>query len=433
MCCFLIFFAWCSELDDPSRRRLLTFVTGTGLSYQSTSTDLRNYDLGVQDEGSNCRSSYAFASTAQFEINYNIFQGNDDPNCLVKFSEQYTIDCSPVGVCHDASPARGVFASNFYQNEGHCAESEYGAYIEAQRPSCQGCSDDYKAQSSDTKIVFPFNDYETAGKIVSDNNAMHFTINIRRGWFFLSRRFPFYIGRFGRVIGQKHLTIVGQRNRRRFFILRRLAGFLVKGSFGTSWGINGYAWIPASTLRFNSARYFTYSEFDSTTTVIPSPRCPIEGVCLAPCTTDPCSCDDSVNPHCRVCHTRPGCEQCQPGYFQLDLNYPCVNCQEAFGDGCTVCNNFFGCSQCSDPFTYQRVYDEECGMWKCEPRPECPRYRRAWHLLTQSERDLYIDGFLELFPQGITFDMNEVHRINSGPAHGGTGFLPWHRYFMWEV
>ena len=69
---------------------------------------------------------------------------------------------------------------------------------------------------------------------------------------------------------------------------------------------------------------------------------------------------------------------------------------------------------------------------------ECVRYRKAWHTLTDEERLLYIDGFLELHSQGIILTMSDMHLDNFvgggfHAAHGSPAFLPWHRYYIWEV
>ena len=88
--------------------------------------------------------------------------------------------------------------------------------------------------------------------------------------------------------------------------------------------------------------------------------------CPIPCDennpNDPCGCDDLC--FCNVCHPN-GCDECLPGYFKKNYNYPCVACDESiFGVGCKFCQDFHGCGQCEDGYT--RVYDSTCELWKCQ-------------------------------------------------------------------
>ena len=66
----------------------------------------------------------------------------------------------------------------------------------------------------------------------------------------------------------------------------------------------------------------------------------------------------------------------------------------------------------------------------------CPRERRAWHLLSDSERQQYIDGYLQLSALGVLEVFREQHEriwFTSPPqAHSSSGFGPWHRYYIWE-
>jgi tyrosinase len=67
---------------------------------------------------------------------------------------------------------------------------------------------------------------------------------------------------------------------------------------------------------------------------------------------------------------------------------------------------------------------------------ECKRHRKPWHKLTNAERMLYINGWLYLHQNGqIPTELSNIHATsyNSAQAHGGSGFLPWHRYFLWEI
>ena len=64
------------------------------------------------------------------------------------------------------------------------------------------------------------------------------------------------------------------------------------------------------------------------------------------------------------------------------------------------------------------------------PPPNCPRIRKEWNTATQAERDLYINGMLELANAGrlSIFTQQHGHLVAEDQAHGTSGFLPWHRY-----
>ena len=65
--------------------------------------------------------------------------------------------------------------------------------------------------------------------------------------------------------------------------------------------------------------------------------------------------------------------------------------------------------------------------------------RKDWHDCTKEERDLYIDGYLALRRNGklAAITREHVEAANRGfdnrVFHGNDGFLPWHRYFVWEL
>ena len=88
--------------------------------------------------------------------------------------------------------------------------------------------------------------------------------------------------------------------------------------------------------------------------------------------------------------------------------------------------------------------DTQCTDYKnycCNPIPittatECPRIRKEWNTMSQSERDLYINGMLQLSYSGILDRFTVQHGDPStvyNHAHGTSAFLSWHRLFIWEL
>eukprot|EP00486_Rosalina_sp_Unknown_P003109 CAMPEP_0201574322 /NCGR_PEP_ID=MMETSP0190_2-20130828/18759_1 /ASSEMBLY_ACC=CAM_ASM_000263 /TAXON_ID=37353 /ORGANISM="Rosalina sp." /LENGTH=351 /DNA_ID=CAMNT_0048002427 /DNA_START=93 /DNA_END=1149 /DNA_ORIENTATION=- len=72
---------------------------------------------------------------------------------------------------------------------------------------------------------------------------------------------------------------------------------------------------------------------------------------------------------------------------------------------------------------------------------DCPRIRRPWHELTQSERDLYINGLMAVRAKSSgDQDIDEfiaiasVHEDEFAPVtHKASNYLYWHGYLTWEL
>ena len=64
-----------------------------------------------------------------------------------------------------------------------------------------------------------------------------------------------------------------------------------------------------------------------------------------------------------------------------------------------------------------------------------PRHRKPWHLTTGFEKNLYINGLKTLSSQGKlqVFTQQHASTISGKQAHSTSAFLPWHRYFLWEL
>ena len=79
----------------------------------------------------------------------------------------------------------------------------------------------------------------------------------------------------------------------------------------------------------------------------------------------------------------------------------------------------------NDPFVYTGD-NRDC----YEPTVDCciNRCRKEWSTLTQTERDLYINGFKTLADQGVIQQLSQTHFVSAD--HGNHYFLPWHRAFV---
>lgn len=65
----------------------------------------------------------------------------------------------------------------------------------------------------------------------------------------------------------------------------------------------------------------------------------------------------------------------------------------------------------------------------------CPRVRKAWHLISQDERELFIKAYHIINDQGKLKHFGDTHHhiLDSAQAHQTAEFFAWHRYFLWEV
>lgn len=65
----------------------------------------------------------------------------------------------------------------------------------------------------------------------------------------------------------------------------------------------------------------------------------------------------------------------------------------------------------------------------------CPRVRKAWHLISDEERQQFISGIHKLNEQGKIkhFGLTHHHIVDSAQAHLTAEFFAWHRYLLWEV
>ena len=62
---------------------------------------------------------------------------------------------------------------------------------------------------------------------------------------------------------------------------------------------------------------------------------------------------------------------------------------------------------------------------------DCPRIREPWHLISDEKRSLFINGFKQLAKSGKLAVFVQVHGIYA--EHRNSKFLPWHRYYIWEL
>ena len=65
----------------------------------------------------------------------------------------------------------------------------------------------------------------------------------------------------------------------------------------------------------------------------------------------------------------------------------------------------------------------------------CGRIHKAWHLIDDSEKELFISAIHKLNDQGKLsyFSLTHHFLIDSHQSHYSSAFFPWHRYFIYQV
>jgi len=76
-------------------------------------------------------------------------------------------------------------------------------------------------------------------------------------------------------------------------------------------------------------------------------------------------------------------------------------------------------------------------LFGCENAPSkcsCQRVRRDWKSLSADEKDLYYEAVNGLKASGVYDTFVHIHALsaNEGFAHGTGGFLPWHRWYLFQ-
>eukprot|EP01084_Bolivina_argentea_P208800 355848_1 len=63
----------------------------------------------------------------------------------------------------------------------------------------------------------------------------------------------------------------------------------------------------------------------------------------------------------------------------------------------------------------------------------CDRVRKPFHLLTNDERMLFVEGYQKLRLNGMLDILSQVHHLapHMGTNHG-SDFFYWHSYFIWD-
>lgn len=222
-----------SEISGVTAGTSGSMLTGTA----PTALDWRNYNgydyvTPVRDQG-NCGSCWAFATTAALESNDLITNGIT----ALDLAEQVLLSCSGAGSCNggyidEASNfivSPGLPPESYYPYtaaNGQCSSAEAGwQAVTAQITSWQWIT------STSPTVAAIKNALNTYGPLVT-------TMNVYNDFFYYSGGIYQYTS--GKYQGAHAILIVGYDDTGQYFI--------VKNSWGSSWGESGYFRIAYSQL-----------------------------------------------------------------------------------------------------------------------------------------------------------------------------------------
>ena len=126
--------------------------------------------------------------------------------------------------------------------------------------------------------------------------------------------------------------------------------------------------------------------------------------CDDQCTNAKWNCDCDTPPNAKyTCPVRKAWGSCDK---ESMVGYCCQSCPEACYDQCAPTATPTAAPTCD----------------------KSTRIRKAWNVLAQDERDLYITAFKKLADDGVIQQLSQTHWDSA--AHGFFAFLPWHRAYV---
>jgi C1A family cysteine protease len=242
------------EEVEEQRRRMLSSCTsfggwGKGIS---SSVNYRIYAQKVQDQGG-CNSCWDFASIGQYELNYLFYKGVSQ-----KQNEQHLLECVGDSIGNCASGGQHWTTNQYLATYGSCSKYGYYLYDAEDSWTCSSCwgsltPTSYAACISPSSTGYSktsldyWNTIQNAAQYVS----LSFGIKISNNFYYVSSSSPVFANcDASNLIGGHAMAVYGTNGN----------SMLVKNSWGTDWGDNGYAWLN-STVRTSCDlhNYFSFN------------------------------------------------------------------------------------------------------------------------------------------------------------------------------
>jgi len=243
-----------SDLSDEEKKGVLLDTIGeptdcTALTMTSDlgddelTSDFQAYDIGIQDQGS-CSSCWDFSDIGQMEINRHM-----ETSVSEKLSEQMILDCvsDSIGTCNGGYP---IAALNWVkENGGVATEDNYGSY-EGEEGTCSVSSGDSSLVAVNTVYCLNSETDEQFSKVVS-TFASEFAFKVYYDFYFYTDGIYEYNDESGAFQGYHAVVAIGVDSE----------SYLVKNSWGTSWGDDGYFYMSRDSFDSCSMSHFGWTTF----------------------------------------------------------------------------------------------------------------------------------------------------------------------------
>lgn len=207
-----------------------------------------NWVTPVRDQGS-CGSCWAFSALAQMESWWNI--KNTRPDTDTDLSEQFLLSCSDAGNCEEGGMVSSSF--DFIQNNGIPLEKSLPYKAQSNYP-CSAVQDGWEMDA----LTIPGWGYITSGESQVENiKAALLYHPISASFEVFSDFYSYHSGVYEHVIGDSEgwhaVLIVGWNDAEQSWI--------VKNSWGGSWGERGYFHIKWGNSNFGMNNEFIWDEW----------------------------------------------------------------------------------------------------------------------------------------------------------------------------